>query len=880
VDEQDVLDPRQLVRIAALHRGFFYQHLYAAACILMMSGIGAEAVVVERDEDVEIVTPAQRIYIQVKTRSQPLSRDDVAGALERFETIRALHASGDRQGEARFLVVANVEPSPSLAGDLKGWPADVELVSPERKSSLPVPTAWSDLAGAIKGCEELAAKVPFPGLPADALVLKLAAVAQYAAAGHGEQRIRLADLPGLFNQFIVQLQTFPDPPEPYRPQADETDLEGGGRVRLLVGFSGAGKTAWAAHAARLSAKPAVYFDVSELPAAAIASSLGRELAARFLSTDEAAQAIAALPAAVGLELFRHLAQSLRDKAVEVTIVLDNVHRLDPDAIRSLVGAAPNFRFVMIAQPWPGADQAGLLLNLKPEGLAGWSADTIAEVFVEEGAGIDRPTVDRLVRLTSPLPLLIQGAARLTAEHYAGDAAAFCAAVERSDHAEETAPEIILRRVFEDLPEAQRLVVGALSLSDVPLTREEVSGWISAEIKDSPNVPAALRALTRAGIVQTIRGDRVRLHDAFRVLGEASFEADPDLRLRLLVRLADLLQASFLETPSFTRFSLWIRLLARTDQFDILVDLATYELFHERGDPAELYAALEAFAETADDPDQKFWTIDALAFWDQRYERWASFDQRAIEIEKLLNSGVLGKRATFAAVMKVMVARAMAKDVPGMRKAYDRALANKDLTETELLLLNYNLAFAQLKAERPADAIKTVSAVVKGYYRRLGVTERQIFGLNPPAILELIEPYEDMDDDFRHIGDALDLECHALERLGRLQPLQRMFATTFYVLGNAIRSYLKTSQQLVDDFRQMGRHGEARRFMEASVLPNLKQVPDQIVPVRRMYALVLAETGDLAEGLAEMRKLAAYEMPDYERELFDAQLVMMQALPGR
>jgi hypothetical protein len=32
------LDPRQLERIQAVHRGFLYQHLYAAACLL---GVGA-----------------------------------------------------------------------------------------------------------------------------------------------------------------------------------------------------------------------------------------------------------------------------------------------------------------------------------------------------------------------------------------------------------------------------------------------------------------------------------------------------------------------------------------------------------------------------------------------------------------------------------------------------------------------------------------------------------------------------------------------------------------------------------------------------------------------------------------------------------------------
>lgn len=43
------LDSRQVVRIEAVHRGFLYQHLYAAACLFGAAKSGATKVVVEHD---------------------------------------------------------------------------------------------------------------------------------------------------------------------------------------------------------------------------------------------------------------------------------------------------------------------------------------------------------------------------------------------------------------------------------------------------------------------------------------------------------------------------------------------------------------------------------------------------------------------------------------------------------------------------------------------------------------------------------------------------------------------------------------------------------------------------------------------------------------
>jgi len=73
----EVLDKRQLVRVEAMHRGFLYQHLYAANCLLLAGRSGVLRVVVESNEYVEIEFVDRRIYIQVKTRKDALATDDV-----------------------------------------------------------------------------------------------------------------------------------------------------------------------------------------------------------------------------------------------------------------------------------------------------------------------------------------------------------------------------------------------------------------------------------------------------------------------------------------------------------------------------------------------------------------------------------------------------------------------------------------------------------------------------------------------------------------------------------------------------------------------------------------------------------------------------------
>lgn len=94
-----LLDPRQLIRIEAVHRGYLYQHLYAAACLLSARRAGVTSIVVERDEDVEIVLASKRLYVQVKTRSEPLTFSDIGGPCN--ASMRYASSTRSDRGRAR-----------------------------------------------------------------------------------------------------------------------------------------------------------------------------------------------------------------------------------------------------------------------------------------------------------------------------------------------------------------------------------------------------------------------------------------------------------------------------------------------------------------------------------------------------------------------------------------------------------------------------------------------------------------------------------------------------------------------------------------------------------------------------------------------------------
>ena len=108
------------------------------------------------------------------------------------------------------------------------------------------------------------------------------------------------------------------------------------KVRLIVGFSGAGKTAWAAEGSVHSGRPVAYFDVGDMPTAAVAPSLARELAAVLMhdKRDEIRRIM--LPGSSGLQSLRGIDRFVQNSGVPFTAVLDNVHRMDANELTNIL----------------------------------------------------------------------------------------------------------------------------------------------------------------------------------------------------------------------------------------------------------------------------------------------------------------------------------------------------------------------------------------------------------------------------------------------------------------------------------------------------------------------------------------------------------------
>jgi hypothetical protein len=299
----EVLDARQLSRIEAMHRGFLYQHLFAAGCLLKGSS-GVEDIVVEYDEDLEIATGQRHIYVQIKTRTESLLEGELDGFFTRARDLAAAHANGTRPGSAEFWLVTNAKVSAGLASRLAA--ENIALWSPytvSRDEPL-FPPPHVDVPASFAWCAKVASQVALTRLSPETLVWKLAAVVAYRSAGlEGRHTILTSELAALFELFAAQLHHLPESPATYRVQEDEPRLEDEERFLLVMSVSSAGKTAWASHSALHSGAAIVYFDAAGIPDAAVASSLLREAVAQLIThygidTKEVIQ-----PGASGVEVF-------------------------------------------------------------------------------------------------------------------------------------------------------------------------------------------------------------------------------------------------------------------------------------------------------------------------------------------------------------------------------------------------------------------------------------------------------------------------------------------------------------------------------------------------------------------------------------------------
>jgi len=870
--DQTVVDAAQLARIENVHRGFLYQHLYATSVLLSASSLKWTSVSIEHDEDVEIRTHETHSYIQVKKRTDSLTFSEIESAIDRFTDIRSLHSSGTRSGIAHLWIVCNSSIGPDLQKRLASpnWPVDVFIRTPDFCSGDPdeIPLPAHGIAESIGECSHLAEQVPHSTLIPETLVWKISAWVQLVASGtSGHHSVKSEQLPSLLEQLVVRLQQFPTAIQNYRPHEYEPPLNSNAHIRLLVGFSGSGKTSWAAEADLHQFGIPIYFDVSDLPSAAVASSLVRELAAQILPRDSDEKRAILLPGAIGVQALRLIDGFISSTRLDVRVFLDNAHRISTTDLVHVLESLPHAKINLLAQPWQGSSYLKSRFSISEEPLSGWSIRSIAEEAVRAGCFSSPNTSEKLRAITGGLPLFVRDTCRLAKEQYDGSVELCCRAIEKIATTQTTTQEIIATEVFRRIGPEAKQAAAILSMCTLPLRQSECLQMISeATQSNSQAIAKSLRELSDWGIVQHLRSGELRLHDIFVVFASTELER---LEEKVKKRAREVLLARLLggrTEGGVERFRLICRLLLDLSRIEELVEFSTSdaELISEYGLSEEIAKLIRiASSDRNLSPSNRFWALDTLAFWAIEDGNIREADRLLGEMSDEFNHFDAGPRSKAALAVKQLLLAGHRRNLSALKAAYKNCLELK-LDKESSRIFRYNFAVGLRSCGHSAQAVAITELLISEYYEVLGIELQDVMFKNLPEIARSLGNIKPKVDDVKRLADCLDLQAHALLDVCRESHFARIHAHKFYVLSDALSSAVKVGQDFVDECLRVREDATgARQFIESALLPLVRErkLLDKLVPVSGQYAVVLAYCGEKEAAKRTLKEMKAFIVPD-------------------
>lgn len=863
-----VLNEAQLRRIENVHGGFLYQHLYTVALLLSRPSLAWTEVSVERDEDIEVQLGERRLYFQVKKRDRNLTFGDISDVLERFQEIAPEHEAGRRSGIPACWIISNAEPGPDLHKRIRtDWPADVYLLTPQTctgdRDTLPAPGL--SLESMWEVCVRLARRVPHSTLQPETLVWKLAALVQYLAAGamRADHVLNSEALQPLLEQLVAQLQGLPEPLEDYRPQENEPPYQSRDRVRLITGFSGAGKTSWVGELGTHTASPLLYFDVAEMPSAGVPAALAREMAAFVLPEDSPERQQILLPGVSGLQSLRVIDRFLSEHVHDMTIVLDNAHRVSDDILVETVRSMAAAKWIVLAQEWPGHQLFATTTEAGVQTLSGWSRDTIAREATAIGCFGSIENFQSLHDLTGGLPLFVRDALRICKEGYNGDAARYVN--DLADHVslQTTSQEVIVSQVLGRLSEDGKAVAALLSIFTVPFSRDVVIRVIAPALRlTRTQAGLQLRTLYSWGIIRSSAGGDVSLHDSFRLLASERISELSDVVV--LNAREELYQAVWANRVGGgpDKFRLLARLMIETRRIKPLVDLITNtaEIVTEYGLEEEMSALLVKAAEdTSLAPEDRFWAEDTLTFWALNRKDLEEGRTRFEKIQAIVKEFTPSETIRMSVLTKELLIAGLEADPVKLQRVY-RSAINSSSDDQARRIFSYDYAHGLRTCGRSDLALEIVTDLVAEYYRVLGITPHDVFLHKLNETMAKIKDFDENGDEVKRLADSLDLQGSAAHDIGLYQPFAKLHAHKFFILSSSFTSAVRVGLDFVDEAIAVRGDAEAARdFMENFLLPliNEKKMIGELVPVSCQYAVILAYCGALDSAVKTLQEMSPY-----------------------
>ena len=222
---------------------------------------------------------------------------------------------------------------------------------------------------------------------------------------------------------------------------------------------------------------------------------------------------------------------------------------------------------------------------------------------------------------------------------------------------------------------------------------------------------------RSGIVQLSYGDSLKLHDAFRLLArdhraELSHATVTDTRETLVTLLSRSLPSMW----TVGRFGLFARLLTRTGRVSELISLATYEQFHQVGDPRELKAVVESASQSPElSSEDRFWALDALVYWEYQEGIFDRIGNLVTQMIQLANESNLDTGALVELSMKQMLVAGITENRKDIDSAYESGLQRIADAPGILKIFRYNYAVNLCHVEEYEEASTLVFDLLMEYF---------------------------------------------------------------------------------------------------------------------------------------------------------------------
>ncbi len=747
-----------------------------------------------------------------------------------------------------------------------------------------LPACQPDLASAVVDCVKLAEKVPHGVLAPESLVWKLAGKVQAAATGRedlGGYTIHAKALPALFEQILTQLQRLPALQANYLPQIDEPALVNGERIRIICGFSGAGKTSWCTQATIRSSEPCVYFNARETAGPALARSLTREIAGAVVENPHEVSELFATGAS-GIDSLNALDRHLETQGIRPLVVIDNAHEIPAADLQAVFDCTPHMRFILLCQPLGSIQELEQLCGLRREVLQGWSLDSVATETSRLGARGDVNTMEKVRAITAGMPLYLQSAARLAAKDYAGDLAQLCAALEQQATMETTAQELILTKVFQGLAQPSQQIVLLLSMVDVAITQDELQKLMHCYTKlPTAAVNTAVRTLRALGVLEVQGNREIKLHDAMRLIGSRQSHTVNEEHLLSTKRLIkDLLLTSLQQARSYHRLRLLVRTLLDLEEREFLIELAGEEMFKETGLGAMLIDFLEATSTSPDlDPETRYWAVDSLFFLLHQSNEERNKPEHLALMAQLVRNNTLSERAVISYHLKHMDWLGMQGDASGVHQTIKLISGLPGLTPERIPPFNYNAAVALWRVSEYRAAEAFVDKAIKDYLDVLKISERWILGRSTPDVSAFLRDSSADLEAANHLASAYEVKSMLMKLRGLNPVTYRLFSFKFFCCIQAFSSVIRTGLDAAQDMLDMRNFQAAREMVGSNIIPLITQAQllGELTSARSFYAVILAYCGDLKGADKEMASLAPFRsgLSEEKRDEYDFQLQLIE-----